>query len=284
MQSPNPTSTAYPANEGQIQLDVFARSNNGYHWAAETDVFEAIAAGDTKSTPNVFCCADFRSAEQAAGSSRCIIRIAGPPPKSARGPGRVAILTMDTFPEYQRPTLRIDENMTEWALDAEYTLRTLIAVDPQPEEVALPKPDELRVTLKAGMHTIGVDFPRDSSKPEVAPLMDRRVSGGGSQSIPMEIRLDGQRVKALQVKRGAVSTQLNSLTIGGPYNPTGKGDTPSRARIFTCRPVERSDEEKCARMILTQLARRAFRQSTDGCGFAAPAWLLSDRPCEWRFR
>ncbi|MDP9099410.1 MAG: hypothetical protein M3N48_10530, partial [Verrucomicrobiota bacterium] len=36
MHSPNPTSTAYPANEGQIQVNVFGRSNTGYHWAAET--------------------------------------------------------------------------------------------------------------------------------------------------------------------------------------------------------------------------------------------------------
>lgn len=147
-------------------------------------------------------------------------------------------------------------------LDAEYSLKTLIALNPQPEEMALPKPDEIRVTLKAGMHTIGVDFPRDSSKPEVEPVLGRRppVSGVTNQLIPMEIRVDGQRVKILQVTKGGVSTQLNTLTVGGPFNPTGRGETPSRAKIFTCRPVNGQDEEKCARTILAQLARRAFRR------------------------
>jgi hypothetical protein len=80
------------------------------------------------------------------------------------------------------------------------------------------------------------------------------------------------------------------LTIGGPYNPTGPGDTPSRRRIFTCtagpartvsapagtRPAGSDSvgrmprrgeatgadpvEETCARRILTTLARGAYRR------------------------
>ena len=62
------------------------------------------------------------------------------------------------------------------------------------------------------------------------------------------------------------------LTIAGPYNPTGPGDTPSRRRIFTCRPLTSTDvvsalrrtqleaENGCARRILTTLARGAYRR------------------------
>ena len=64
---------------------------------------------------------------------------------------------------------------------------------------------------------------------------------------------------------------LYSVTIAGPFNPTGIGDTPSRERIFTCRPAgpnaggqgppdQTKDEQSCARTILSTLARRAYRR------------------------
>ena len=47
--------------------------------------------------------------------------------------------------------------------------------------------------------------------------------------------------------------------ITGPFNPTGPGVTPSRRRIFTCRPAAATEEAPCARKILSTLARRAYR-------------------------
>ena len=57
-----------------------------------------------------------------------------------------------------------------------------------------------------------------------------------------------------------ISSGVGSLTIMGPANPTGPGDTPSRRKIFICRPVAPGDEEACARRTLTALASRAFRR------------------------
>jgi hypothetical protein len=51
-----------------------------------------------------------------------------------------------------------------------------------------------------------------------------------------------------------------SVTLSGPYDPTGPGDTPSRRRIFTCRPTGKGDEARCAKTIFSTLARRAFRR------------------------
>jgi hypothetical protein len=53
---------------------------------------------------------------------------------------------------------------------------------------------------------------------------------------------------------------LRDLRIDGPYNPTGVSDTPSRARIFTCRPRNPSEEVSCAREILSRLATEAYRR------------------------
>jgi hypothetical protein len=41
---------------------------------------------------------------------------------------------------------------------------------------------------------------------------------------------------------------------------TGAGDTPSRRRIFTCKPENKVQEEPCARKILSTLAQRAYRR------------------------
>jgi len=58
---------------------------------------------------------------------------------------------------------------------------------------------------------------------------------------------------------------LDTFTITGPYDTTGPGDTPSRKRIFVCRPANTSGEDACARRIITTLARRAYRGNvTDG--------------------
>jgi mono/diheme cytochrome c family protein len=75
---------------------------------------------------------------------------------------------------------------------------------------------------------------------------------------------------------------LDTFTLTGPFDPTGPGDTPSRRRIFVCRPTGQATEEGpasakasarprrsspaieasedgCARRIISTLARRAYR-------------------------
>jgi len=53
---------------------------------------------------------------------------------------------------------------------------------------------------------------------------------------------------------------VGSVTISGPYEAQGLGETASRQRIFACRPANGSEEEPCARKILGALARQAYRQ------------------------
>ena len=56
---------------------------------------------------------------------------------------------------------------------------------------------------------------------------------------------------------------LQTVSITGPFLVTGMSETESRSRIFTCRPSNPDAEETCAREILSQLARRAFRRPVD---------------------
>ena len=55
---------------------------------------------------------------------------------------------------------------------------------------------------------------------------------------------------------------IDMLYISGPFDGTVPEDTPTRRRIFTCRPSEASTpaEEACAREIIGSLARRAYRR------------------------
>ncbi len=53
---------------------------------------------------------------------------------------------------------------------------------------------------------------------------------------------------------------LRDFSITGPYAVTGVSDTPSRRRVFTCRPLSASEELPCARKIVTQLATQAYRR------------------------
>ena len=53
---------------------------------------------------------------------------------------------------------------------------------------------------------------------------------------------------------------LQDLNIKGPFNTTGVSLTPSRARIFTCRPTSAAEEEPCATEILSDVATQAYRR------------------------
>jgi mono/diheme cytochrome c family protein len=64
--------------------------------------------------------------------------------------------------------------------------------------------------------------------------------------------------------------RVGSIEIQGPFTPAGLSDTPSRQRIFVCRPKTAADELPCATHILSSMARRAFRRPVNDQDLAAP--------------
>jgi mono/diheme cytochrome c family protein len=97
-----------------------------------------------------------------------------------------------------------------------------------------------RVPLKAGPRTIAVAFIE-----KTRALNTRRLENY-ERSSSDTIDFSG-------------FPHIDEVILTGPFNPTGSGDTPSRRRIFTCRPKTSADEEACAQKILSALARRAYR-------------------------
>ena len=56
-----------------------------------------------------------------------------------------------------------------------------------------------------------------------------------------------------------MAPHLQEIAIAGPTTVTGVSDTPSRQKIFTCRPSSPSQERGCATDILRRLATQAYR-------------------------
>jgi len=148
-------------------------------------------------------------------------------------------------------------------LDADYVFKIRIAgVQTDGEETEID-PYQVRVAVKAGLHTIGVTSPRANLKTENdAPPAGPAAAGGGSGApqipAPVDLRVNGARVKRFDVR--ANRPEVTKLIVGGPYQPTGRGDTPSRQLIFICHPAQPAQEPACARRIISALARRAFRR------------------------
>ena len=53
---------------------------------------------------------------------------------------------------------------------------------------------------------------------------------------------------------------LAELIVTGPTDATGVSDTPSRRKVFTCRPTTGEEEHPCAENIMARLAAQAYRR------------------------
>jgi hypothetical protein len=104
----------------------------------------------------------------------------------------------------------------------------------------------VRVPVTAGPHDVSVAFVEDP--PVAEPL-----------------RLQPFLRSSIDNFDWAGRPHIQTFTITGPFNATGSGDTPSRRKIFACRPSPKSvqAENHCAERILSTLVRRAYRAPVD---------------------
>ena len=121
------------------------------------------------------------------------------------------------------------------------------------EEYALHADEDLevRIAARAGPRVLGVSF----------------VQGRSERDGVLQPRATG---KVLAVAERWSSTSeapeaaVDQVSIAGPFDATGPGETPSRERVFVCRSASASEEAACAREILSTLARRAWRRPVTG--------------------
>jgi hypothetical protein len=145
-------------------------------------------------------------------------------------------------------------------VDAEYVIKIKLAPVAGFDGPQESKTFDLRVPVKAGTRTVAVTFPRQDTVPEVVPQTAGTRTEGDASTTFVDLRLDGARVKSFDLEEETSAPALSTLTISGPYDIAGAGDTPSREKIFVCTPATAKDEEPCATKILSALAYRAFRR------------------------
>jgi hypothetical protein len=78
-------------------------------------------------------------------------------------------------------------------------------------------------------------------------------------TVAMVDQLHAEGVDDLYSRATARRDDVEGVTIQGPFNATGPGDTPSRRAILVCRPADAAAELPCARRILREVASAAYR-------------------------
>jgi Protein of unknown function (DUF1592)/Protein of unknown function (DUF1588)/Protein of unknown function (DUF1587)/Protein of unknown function (DUF1595)/Protein of unknown function (DUF1585)/Planctomycete cytochrome C len=97
---------------------------------------------------------------------------------------------------------------------------------------------EVRFTAKSGPGLIAVTFVKEAGMPEGMlrpkyPITSYEYAGDST-----------------------IAPGIANVEIRGPYDIRGPGSSPSRERVFVCH----QDDDRCARQILSTLARRAYRR------------------------
>ena len=164
--------------------------------------------------------------------------------------------------------LRIEPHDLEVTIDGERIALLTVGKRPDPDDprgLYTPQIEalEVRTPVTAGPHTVGVAFLRKTAaEPEgIRKLYLRPFTGEGSGGD------------------SRYQPYVESVTIAGPYESSGARPvegTPSRERIFTCRPAAGAadaaptgaapagaapaGEAACVREILSTIARRAYRR------------------------
>ncbi len=111
-----------------------------------------------------------------------------------------------------------------------------------------------RVPVTAGRHEIGVAFLKKSSS-----LLETRRQ-------PLNVHFNMYR-------HPRIGPAVYQVSIAGPFDSSGSGDTPSRRKIFVRRPTTSDEEEACAEEIVSRLLRRAFRRPIDAADLVKPMAL-----------
>jgi hypothetical protein len=103
---------------------------------------------------------------------------------------------------------------------------------------------EITIPVKAGTHKVGVTFLATNYRPSLDMIRQYERKSLENNSIPQ-----------LQYYPA-----IGLLRVQGPFNATRPEDSRSLRKVFMCRPADPSQEERCAREILSTLTRRAYRR------------------------
>jgi hypothetical protein len=96
----------------------------------------------------------------------------------------------------------------------------------------------------AGLHAVGATFPQTN----FAPVLD------------LDEHFERDTLQTGPTPGFTFFPHVGSVRIEGPFNSTTAKDSPSRRKIFICRPATAGEETACARRIVTRLVTHAYRR------------------------
>ena len=134
----------------------------------------------------------------------------------------------------------------------------------QPSHAKVDQHLTVRVPVTAGPHAVGVTFPKKPSA-----LLE-------SVRQPYQTHFNSYRHPRIQ-------PAIYSISIIGPYDPKGPGDSPSRRRIFVSHPATPVQEDAAAKQILASLMRRAYRRPVSAADVQGPFNLYTKARVEGDF-
>jgi len=105
-------------------------------------------------------------------------------------------------------------------------------------------PMRVRFKTTAGLHRVGVTFLQTN----LAPILD------------LDRHFARSTVQTGPTPGYTFFPHVGTVRIEGPYSAMPATDSPSRRKIFVCRPTGVASEAACARRIVSNLAARAFRR------------------------
>jgi hypothetical protein len=143
----------------------------------------------------------------------------------------------------------------------------------QNEQELFGKTLDFRLRLTAGEHWIAVAIPRlfdglpasyGGPNPSARPIPPPREFKPPRNLPPERIEAIRKRVEEDRLRvRPSNSARVGYLEIGGPYNQATGPLRESREKIFVCGHPSGAHVQGCARRIVTNLARRAYRRPVD---------------------
>jgi hypothetical protein len=159
-------------------------------------------------------------------------------------------------------------------VDGEYDLRIRLARTYADVIRGLQVPSNLEIRVdgvRVGQFTIGgAAFTAESQDADESLHVRVPLKAGLRRVVATIVKSEGVKAEGLGPERIPIWNRdsdvptfplfISSLLIAGPYNGRVPEDSPSRRRIFTCRPESRQNEASCATVILSTLARRAYRR------------------------
>ena len=172
-------------------------------------------------------------------------------------------------------------------LDAEYKFSLALYRNNLEAIRGLEHPHQVEITVdgeRVFLMTVGGEAPTEKGAPATS-ITERSDAVDARLNMVIPVTAGTHAVGATFVRKIGAGTQrlrpflrssagtydstgrphIETITIAGPFNPKGPGDTPSRQRVFSCRPPEgrpsgAAQEEACATKIISTLARRAYRR------------------------